>query len=85
MMTERYDADPAMERAGAEEDALDAYEQKVWDELCEQYESQHGEEVPSRLMDDHRDELWDWMNDDVHPRDAAKMILEGEQDDPNTL
>ena len=84
-MTGRDDAAPAMERAGAEEDALDAYEQKVWDELCEQYESQHGEEVPSRLMDDHRDELWDWMNDDVHPRDAAKMILEGEQDDTDTL
>ena len=80
-----YDADPAMERAGAEEDALDAYEQKVWDHIVELYVTQHGEEVPYDIMDDHRDELFDWMNDDVHPRDAAKMILEGEKDATETL
>ena len=77
--------DVAMERASDAEDALDKYEAQGWDELVEQYETQHGEEVPQNIMDDYRDQMFDWMNDDVHPRDAAKMILEGEQDDPNTL
>lgn len=72
--------DPNVERAGAEEDALDAYEQKVWDHIVELYETQHGEEVPSRIMDDHMDQLFDWMNDEKGPREVAELILEGWND-----
>lgn len=68
--------DPEMERAGRAEAALDAYEQGVWDEIVEMYESQHGEEVPRGIFEDARDQMYDWMCDEVHPKDAAEMILE---------
>ena len=68
--------DVAMERASDAEDALDKYEAQVWDELVEQYETQHGEEVPRDIMDDYRDQMFDWMNDDLSPKDAAEIILE---------
>ena len=71
---------PAMERASDAEDALDKYEQKVWDELVEQYETQHGEEVPRDIMDDYRDQMFDWMNDDLSPKDAAEIILDSRSD-----
>tara|TARA_R110000787_G_scaffold47938_4_gene115897 strand:- start:113 stop:358 length:246 start_codon:yes stop_codon:yes gene_type:complete len=72
--------DPNVERAGAEEDALDAYEQKVWDYIVKLYKTQHGEEVPSDIMDDHACQMFDWMNDDKSPREVAELILEGEND-----
>lgn len=79
--------DVAMERASDAEDALDKYEQKVWDELVEQYETQHGEGVPRDIsancsgeMDDYRDQMFDWMNDNLSPKDAAEIILESRSD-----
>jgi len=72
--------DVAMERAPDAEDALDKYEQKVWDELVEQYETQHGEGVPRDIMDDYRDQMFDWMNDNLSPKDAAEIILESRSD-----
>lgn len=72
--------DVAMERASDAEDALDKYEQKVWDELVEQYETQHGEGVPRDTMDDYRDQMFDWMNDNLSPKDAAEIILESRSD-----
>jgi len=72
--------DVAMERASDAEDALDKYEAQVWDELVEQYETQHGEEVPRDIMDDYRDQMFDWMNDDLSPKDAAEIILDSRSD-----
>lgn len=67
-----YDAwkctDPALEKAGRAEEALDRYELDVVEALVGL-----GVEFPT---EDHREELFDWMNDEVHPQDAAVMLTE---------
>ena len=72
--------DVAMERASDAEDALDKYEAQVWDELVEQDEKVTRDIIDAFRMDDYRDQMFDWMNDDLSPKDAAEIILESRSD-----
>ena len=67
--------DPNMERAGAAEDALDKYEAQVWVQVVDIY-GKHANHIPGTIMECHRDQMFDWMNDDLSPKDAAEIILE---------
>ena len=71
--------DPQMERAGAVEDALDEYQELVWDQVVNLYPSERGGEVPRETMEafeKYRDVLHDLMCDDRLPEDAAQLFLE---------
>jgi len=68
--------DVAMERASAAEDALDKYEAQVWVQVVDIYGGDRANHIPGAIMECHRDQLWDWMNDDLSPKDAAEIILE---------
>ena len=72
--------DPNVERAGAEEDALDAYEQQVWDYLAWNMKTQYGHNLRDDLLEDYRDMLADWMNDNTSHVDAAIYIMELEEE-----
>ena len=70
--------DPNMERAGAAEDALDKYEAQVWVQVVDIY-GKHANHIPGAIMECHRDQMFDWMNDDVPAQDAAEIILESRE------
>ena len=67
--------DVAMERASDAEDALDKYEAQVWVQVVDIY-GDRANHIPGAIMECHRDQLFDWMNDDVPAQDAAEIILE---------
>ena len=67
--------DVAMERASDAEDALDKYEAQVWVQVVDIY-GDRANHIPGTIMECHRDQLFDWMNDDVPAQDAAEIILE---------
>lgn len=60
--------DPALERAGRIEEALDKYEAQVWHEVLR---------LAERRYEGYRDELYDQMIDDVSVEDAAQIFVEG--------
>ncbi len=73
--------DPAMEQAGRAEEALDQYEQDVHHALTRYavWAALEFTDEASGIMQSHRDRLFDWMNDNVLPADAALLIIEGDE------
>jgi len=64
--------DPAMERAGRIEEALDRYEDQVWDQVLR---------LAERQYEGYRDVLYDQLINDVRIENAAQNFLESIADE----